>query len=249
MWTNLCLEVTGLGLGPMPMFRGWDHAVLALLFRLFPHTDPRMNFAEFFIYNPLASAWIFAAAFYLYWGREDEGTPQRRSGLLEIVLACIVAAFVTLLLRPWLGAPSPARNPDFQGLFPPYLWGRGTANTFPSHATLIYFLVAAGLWPYSRRWSVALGVWVVLGISIPRMYMGGHYPTDVLGSIVLAFAFLWIARRLGATDFCARVFARVSAGGPWVELLLFFWLFELAEGFRASLEIARMVTHAISRVV
>jgi membrane-associated phospholipid phosphatase len=248
MWTNLRLDASGLALGPALLFRGWDHQVLALLFRLFPHTDPRMNIAEFFIYNPLASSWVLAAAFYFYWRMENESTQQRRSGLLQVVLACAIAVSVTLLLRPWLGAPSPARNPDFQGLFPPYLWGSGSTNTFPSHATLVYFLVAIGLWPYSRRWSAALGAWVILAISIPRMYMGGHYPTDVLGAMLLAFAFLWVARRLGATHFGAELLGRVAGGGLWIELLLFLWLFELAEGFRASLEITQIAAHAIARI-
>lgn len=248
MWTILWPDAARLVLAPALRFREWDHLVLTLLFRLFPHTDPRMNFAEFFIYNPLASSWIFAAVFYFYWRSQDQHTPQRRSRLLEIVLSCLLGASVTLLLRPWLGAPSPARNPDFQGLFPQYLWGRGTANSFPSHATLVYFLVAAGLWPLSRKWSAALCAWVVLAISIPRIYLGGHYPTDVLCSIILALGFLWVARRAGATPRGAKIFGRIAAGGQWTELVLFLWLFELAEGFRASLEIVHTLANSIVRI-
>lgn len=248
MWTNLYLDAARLVLGPVLWFREWDHLVLSLLFRLFPHTDPRMNFAEFFIYNPLAGYWIFAAAFYFYWRLQDQHTPQRRSSLLEIVFACVLGASVTLFLRPWLGAPSPARNPDFQGLFPRYLWGRGASNSFPSHATLIYLLIAAGIWPFSKRWSAALGAWVILAISIPRIYMGGHYPTDILCSIVFAFGFLWVAKRAGATRCGAEVLGRIAGGGQWTELILFLWLFELAEGFRASFEIARTLTNSIARI-
>jgi len=249
MWTDLCLGAAQLVLGPVLLFRKWDHLVLALFFRLFPHTDPRMNLAEFFIYNPLASSWIFAAVFYFYWRLQDQQTPQRRKALLEIVFACLLGASVTLLLRPWLGAPSPARNPDFQGLFPRYLWGSGTSNSFPSHATLVYFLVAVGIWRFSKRWSAALGAWVVLAISIPRIYLGGHYPSDVVCSIILAFGFLWVARRAGATRYGEEILGRIAGCGQWTELILFLWLFELAEGFRASFEIAHTLARSVVRIL
>ena len=226
-----------------PIFPAWNYSILEHLFRLLPHTDARMNFAEFFIYNPLISEWPFAVAFYLAWRAKDEKTEWRRSRLIEIVAACIGATLVSLALRLWLGAPAPSRFPEFQPLFPPYLWKYGDANSFPSHSTLIYFIVAAGLWPIARKWSTALMIWVLLAISLPRIYMGGHYPTDVLSSIVLGLVTLWITDRAArpAKDLCARI----AAGGIWIEGILFLWLFELAEGFHSAGDILRTLEHIL----
>jgi undecaprenyl-diphosphatase len=228
-----------------PIFPAWNYSLLEHLFRLFPHTDPRMNFAEFFIYNPLISDWPFAAAFYLAWRATDEKTGWRRGRLIEIIVACIGATVVSLALRPWLGAPAPSHHPDFEALFPRYLWRFGNENSFPSHSTLIYFLVAAGIWPMARKWSAALTIWVLLAISLPRIYMGGHYPTDVLSSILLAFVFLWITHR--AAPFARSVIGRIASGGMWIEAILFLWLFELAEGFHSTGDILQALWHFIAK--
>jgi undecaprenyl-diphosphatase len=230
---------------PGPIFSAWNYWLLEHLFRFFPHTDPRMNFAEFFIYNPLTSEWPFAAAFYLAWRANDEKTGGRRARLIEIFFAGIGATVVSLALRLWLGAPAPSHDPCFQALFPHYLWKFGNENSFPSHSTLIYFLVAAGLWPITRKWSAALMIWVLLAISLPRIYMGGHYPTDVLSSILLALAFLWITHR--AAPLARTVIARIAAGSMWIEGILFLWLFELAEGFRSAGDILRALWHVIAK--
>jgi membrane-associated phospholipid phosphatase len=220
---------------------GWNYKFLALLFQVFPHSDPRMNFEEFFIYNPLASFWIFAASCYFFWRIEDEKTAWRRSRLLEVFGTCVLGVMIALLLRSWVGAPAPARDAAFQALYPPYLRGSGSANSFPSDSTLVYFAVAAGLWPIHWKWSAFLAGWTLMFISLPRVYMGGHYPSDVASSVLLALGLLWLVRRAGRIPVVGKFLTGIARGGPWVEVLLFLWLFELAEGFRASGEIVRLV--------
>lgn len=61
---------------------------------------------------------------------------------------------------------------------PGYFWGNGTFNSFPSHATLAYFAVAAGLWSLNRRLGLTLALLVLGLVSLPRIYLGGHYPID-----------------------------------------------------------------------
>lgn len=221
-----------------PWFYGINHWLLALLFRAFPPTDPRLNFAEYFIHNHLISGWLIAAACFCYWSLRDERTSWRRARILEASLACIVAVFFTLALRPLIGAPSPARVPGFQELYPQYLWNFGSDNSLPSHSTLVYFTMAAGLWPINRKISAALCGWVLLTVSLPRVYIGGHYPSDVAASMVVAVAFLWLAYRIGTTRRGMALLERASGGGFWMELLMFLWLFELGEAFRSAGELA-----------
>jgi len=230
----------------MPWLKALDYRILAWLFGWLPHTDPRMNFAEFFIYNPLASFWIPTAACYFHWRIEDQRAAWRRGVLIENFFAGVCGVLLTLLARPWIGAVSPARSADFQTLYPRYLWGSGNENSFPSHSTLVYFAIAAGLWPFSKKWSIALGAWVLVAISLPRVYMGGHYPSDVAGAILLALGFLWLARQAGKVGAVKKLYASLAAGGVWSEVLLFLVLFELAEGFQASREIVHAIMHGVN---
>jgi hypothetical protein len=42
---------------------------------------------------------------------------------------------------------------------------------------------------------------------------------------------------------------QVVSKGLWVEVLLFLWLFELAEGFRSSYRIAIILAHTARRIL
>ena len=220
-----------------PVFFAFNHWILAELVRLFPFTDWRMNLAQFFMFNRLVSGFVFAAAVYYFWSLRDERREWRRARILEAILACVAGVIFTLALRPFVGALPPSQTPEFQVLFPPYLWTSGEGNSFPSHSTLVYFVMSAGLWPLSRRISAILCAWVLVGVSLPRVYIGGHYPTDVLASVAIALAFLWMAWRVGESRWGIRLLDRVALGGAWIELAIFFWLFELGEGFRSAGEI------------
>src|ERR1700690_921492 len=220
-----------------PVIFAFNHWILAELVRLFPFTDWRMNLAQFFMFNRLVSGFVFAAAVYYFWSLRDERREWRRARILEAILACVAGVIFTLALRPFFGALPPSQTADFQGLFPPFLWTSGEGNSFPSHSTLVYFVMSAGLWPLSRRTSAILGAWVWGGVSLPRVYIGGHYPPDVLASVAIALAFLWMAWRVGESRWGIRLLDRAALGGAWIRLAIFFWLFELGEGFRSAGEI------------
>lgn len=228
-----------------PWFYKFNHWLLAALIRLFPFTDARMDLAQFFMSNRLVSGFAFAAACYYFWSLRDDRTAWRRARIIEASAACLSAALLMLAIRPFIGALAPARAPEYQQLFPPYLWEMGSGNSFPSHSTLVYFTIAAGLWPIQRKISAILCAWVLLAISLPRVYIGGHYPTDVLASVVIAIAVLWLMWRVGETRLGARTLDHLTGGAMWVELAMFLWLFELGESFRSALEIAKLFVHHV----
>jgi len=232
-----------LNITPRPWFSDWNFHILQELFRLVPHNLKRDSFADFLTMNALASTWIYAAVFYLYWRIDDVRTTWRRTRLLEIFFAFFLAMLVTLAWRPWIAWPAPNLVPRFQILYPRYFWNEGNLNCFPSHSTLIYLIVAVGIWPFKRWLSALLILWVLLGISLPRVYVGGHYPVDVLASILLTAIVILLTRLICAKRQVSTLFERFLAKKMLIEGVLFLWLFELADGFRSSYSIATYVAH------
>jgi len=220
-----------------PWFADWNHAVLEALFRFLPFTWWHITLAETPTYNPLASTWIFAAISYLYWRQDDDRTLWRRCRLLETAMACWLAVLATMLVRPWVFWPSPTRVPSFQALYPRYLGTLGNANCFPSHSTLVYLIVALGFAPLSRRICAGLVAFTFIAVSFPRIYLGGHYPIDVLVSAILAVVATVLVRLWCSRPGISRLLEWVVLRGRVTEILLFLWLFELGEGFRAGLGI------------
>lgn len=116
---------------------------------------------------------VLAMVIYL-WRRSE-----RRTALLYVV-SVITYPLLGLWLKELFGRPR-------QNIFPP-LVVEHTAS-FPSGHTLTavaaYGLAAAFLWQRGHKaWSILAAVWLVL-IALSRIYLGAHYPSDVLASLAL----------------------------------------------------------------
>jgi len=91
--------------------------------------------------------------------------------------------------------------------------------------------------------SVALAAVTLALISFPRVYEGGHYPIDVAfscGLTILTLLLAWHWPVLGKVS--NRLAEDNSPAGALRQLVLFGFLFELAEGFR-SVEFLFGVAH------
>ncbi len=67
--------------------------------------------------------------------------------------------------------------------------------SFPSGHTLVSFEGAVSIWNYDRRWGLAaLGAAVLIACS--RLYLFVHFPTDILGGMVLGILNGWLGHKI-----------------------------------------------------
>ena len=67
-----------------------------------------------------------------------------------------------------------------------------TDPSFPSNAAAASFALAIGVWLYNRRLGYILLIPAVI-LSFGRVYMGIHYPLDIVGGFLAAIAAVGIA--------------------------------------------------------
>jgi undecaprenyl-diphosphatase len=118
------------------------------------------------------------------------GGPSRRRAVVAGVLAAIVAIGLGLVLEHTLARPRPFVALGIAPLLP-----HAADSSFPSDHTLAGVALAGALaWRVPRVGGWLLG-WALL-VGAARVMAGLHYPSDIVGSAVLALALDGLAWRL-----------------------------------------------------
>jgi undecaprenyl-diphosphatase len=193
----------------------WNHA-LFLRINAGEGTSPAAIFlakilAEYTLYLiliALTACWLW-------------GEPMRRECLLKAFFVAVLALFTNQIIGLFWQNP----RPFVIGLGRTWI-PHAADSSFPSdHVTLFASIGLTLLWNMSIPWGAAT---LVLGLAVAwaRIFLGVHYPFDMLGAFgVAAFSFfvlsiLW--RRVGqrVTSIALWLYSKVFAGpisAGWVK--------------------------------
>lgn len=118
--------------------------------------------------------------------------PQRRRAALHLLAAMAVSGAVEELLKALIMRPRPplALPPGSLHL----IHAVPASSALPSGHATVAFAAAAALWQRDRALGAAAGLLAVL-ISLSRVYLGVHYPSDVLAGALLGVAGAYAAGR------------------------------------------------------
>jgi undecaprenyl-diphosphatase len=140
----------------------------------------------------ISERWVFlplyAWALYTFWSHEGRRIGWLLAALALLVLACDQGSN---LLKALTQRPRPCHEPELAGLVHTVRWSCGGAFGFVSgHAanSMGPALFLHRLLPPGQRALRAAMALYVLAIGYSRVYLGRHYPGDVLGGWLLGAA-------------------------------------------------------------
>jgi undecaprenyl-diphosphatase len=134
---------------------------------------------------------VMVALFWGAWFASGDPSAERRKR--ETLLSSLIGVYATVVLAIALRATlpfraRPAEDPTivFQAPFTPF------GSTLHSHSTslpaghaAVFFALAVGLWSISVRLGLVGTLVAFFSICLPRIYIGLHYPSDILIGAVL----------------------------------------------------------------
>jgi membrane-associated phospholipid phosphatase len=172
---------------------------------------------------------FFSLAALWFSGDDRERRGRMLAGLLAVCLGTILSVWlqfhIAVHTRPIL---DPALH--LETGIPLWTWDR--ASSFPSDTATLYFGLAAVVFVEERLVGLFCFVWVAVIISIPRVIFGFHYPSDIIGSLVLGSAGVFIFAK---SPYPRRLFERtlmLFKGRMYiVHALLFVFLAEASNVF------------------
>jgi undecaprenyl-diphosphatase len=200
--------------------------------------------------NALATAPLLVA-YWWAWFKESEDQPRNREFAMYGILSSFVAVFAARLLA--LSLPfreRPLRNPllHFQlpyDMRPGLLLGW---SSFPSDHGALWFALAASIFFISRRLSIFLGLYICLTLAVARMYLGIHYPTDILAGGLIGIGVASLAKYPEIRTALIRKPLQWVNRAPQLFYAVFFLLTaQMAESFSSTHELVEYLrTFALS---
>lgn len=211
----------------------WVATILASMLRRHMFLDVAILSA--IRHNILGGFW-FAAALFVFWLQATRANSQKiRLRIMTILVGSILTMFLTLLASSAISWPPPIFQRDLSNLFPDYFDRNPNINCFPSQSTALYATIAIGMYSLDRLTGILLWIAVPVLVALPRMYVGGHYLTDVVVGVLLA-GLGYAGARYGLES---RVISRLDAyleGSMSLrtarDVLVFVWILQVAVEFR-----------------
>jgi undecaprenyl-diphosphatase len=183
-------------------------------------------------------------------GREP-GDPH---GIRSRVVMTVAAGFAALCVSRLLAAALPFRPRPFE-----ITGGDATVayraleswSAFPSDHAALFFALATGIAVLSRRLGALAVLHAIVVITLPRLYLGLHHPTDLLAGAAIGALCALAATREAVWRRCAPPVLAWSEGrfAPWFATLAFIVAFEIATLFDSVRSGARLLWPVVKPAV
>jgi undecaprenyl-diphosphatase len=127
------------------------------------------------------------------WFRKAGERADNRGEVLRIFAGLVAALTIARTLQIFLpGRNRPIHEPSIGFVLPqgsdPHILEHW--NSFPSDHAVIFFAIATAIWMRSRLWGGFAYLWVLLLACLTRVYLGYHYPSDVVAGAAVGTALM-----------------------------------------------------------
>ncbi|MBL8251280.1 MAG: phosphatase PAP2 family protein [Candidatus Competibacter sp.] len=193
--------------------------------------------------NRLLKGGVILAIAWWLWFKDDERQPVHRQHIILTFVGCIIGMIAARVLS--MGLPFRLRpiHDESSGFVLPY--GVSPAvldgwSSFPSDHAVLFFALSAGLLFISRKAGIIALLYTALVISFPRVYLGMHYPTDILAGAAIGILIALLANIYLMRVERLKAVANWSYSSPGVFYpFLFLFSYQVADMFDNSRALLR----------
>lgn len=140
--------------------------------------------------------WVLVSVFWWVWFQPGDANVRNRKTVVVTLMSAVLCVVVGRLLADFLPFRVRPMNSAELGLVLPYEVSGGPFrrwSSFPSDHAMVFFAMSTGLWYVSKSLGAASTLYVACVIALPRIYLGYHYPTDIIGGALFGILFAYLA--------------------------------------------------------
>jgi len=122
---------------------------------------------------------------YFYWNVD------KRFGL-KLSIMFLISVYLNTAIKELTSINRPIGYPGIRSLALSTAGGYSFPSGHAQHSTVVWGIVASRF--RSVKWYVIAGIFIV-SVSFSRLYLGVHWPLDVIGGIVVGFALVYLSSK------------------------------------------------------
>ncbi len=216
----------------------FDLSIINFLNKFSQHSWAFDNIMNFIANNNLVKGGIFTIVIWWFWFNKSSNQSEVREHIISIIISC----FIIVVLARVLSLLLPYRERPFHNLalnfIPPY--GTNTLSltnwsSFPSDHAALFFTLATGFFFISKKIGIFAYIYTTFIISLPRIYLGLHNPTDIICGCLLGLAIGWVTNRSIMSKKISKSILTWNEKAPGVFYAMFFLItYQIAELFDSS---------------
>ncbi len=186
--------------------------------------------------NNLIGGGLYLASFWAMWLHPTDGQARREilitllfAVVLSLILNRLLSVIVPFRVRPMYEPGIGFRAPLYDE--PPH-YDLESWSSFPSDNATFFFALTTGFWLLSRRLGIFFAVFSIAWGTLPRVYFGIHYPSDVLvGALIGIGVTIALERQRVRGLVASPVLALKERAPTCFNFLMFLLTFETANLF------------------
>jgi undecaprenyl-diphosphatase len=188
--------------------------------------------------NLLVKGGVLVTIFWWGWFKANKNQAYIRVHMISTLFSCVIAMILAralALLLPFRLRPFNEKDLDFllpHGVRPTVFesW-----SSFPSDHAVLFYALSTGMVFISKRVGIIALAYTTLFISLPRVYLGLHYPTDIIGGALSAIIIVLLCHTTTFTEKISQPVLNWSRSKPKIFFLaLSIVTFQIADMFKNS---------------
>lgn len=224
-----------------------DESVISF-FNQFAHCYMLIDHTIYLIANnKLFKGGVMVGVIWLIWFSKNRNQVNIRKHIVITILVSMVAIVVGKTLALMLPFRyRPIHDPDLEFQLPYGILETAESNngillsSMPSDHAVLYFALSTGILFMFKRVGVLALLYTIFFIAIPRIYLGLHYPSDILVGAILGITISLIGNLFFINNRMINVIMDLSEKKPGVFYAFFFLIsYQIADLFTDSYQLVK----------